>query len=99
MGKCPERPSWSPPAVVGTFPYNLLNGTAGAGVLLCYGDSISAVTCLTSSRPRLGEGIESPTARRVGLSTSPQHPRWCIGPLIRNVDPPEDGECPRHYLE
>ena len=29
MGKCPERASPSPPAVVGTFPYNLLNGTAG----------------------------------------------------------------------
>ena len=34
MGKCPERPSSSPPAVVGTFPYNLLNGTAWARLLL-----------------------------------------------------------------
>ena len=36
MGKCPERLSPSPPAVVGTFPYNLLNGTASketAGLL------------------------------------------------------------------
>jgi hypothetical protein len=99
MGKCPKRPSPSPPAVVGTFPYNLLNGTAWASVLLCYEDSISAVTCLTSSRPLLSEGIESPTARKVDVSTSPQHSRCCIGPSIRNVDPPEDGECPRHYLE
>ena len=50
-----------------TFPYNLLNGTARAGVLLCYGDSISAVTRLTSSRPWLGEGSDSPAARRVGV--------------------------------
>ena len=65
----------------------------------CYGDSISAVTCLTSSRPRLGEGIESPAARRVGVSTSPQHSRCCFGPSIRNVDTSEDGECPRHHIE
>jgi hypothetical protein len=37
MGKCPDRPSPSPPAVVGTFPYKLLNGTAWARLLL-YGN-------------------------------------------------------------
>ena len=99
MGKCPKTPSASPPTVVGTFPYNLLNGTAGASVLLCYGDSIGAITCLTSSPPRLGEGVESPMARTVGVSTSPQHSRCCIGPSIRNADTSEDGECPRHHLE
>jgi hypothetical protein len=37
MGRCPDRASPSPPAVVGTFPYNLLNGTAWARLLL-YGN-------------------------------------------------------------
>ena len=37
MGKCPERPSPSPPAVVGTFPYNLLNGTAGQRLIMLWG--------------------------------------------------------------
>ena len=31
MGKCPEWPSPSPAAVVGTFPYNLLNGACRWG--------------------------------------------------------------------
>jgi hypothetical protein len=37
MGKCPEKPSSSPPAVVGTFPYNLLNGTAGKRLIMLWG--------------------------------------------------------------
>jgi hypothetical protein len=37
MGKCPDRLPPSPLAVVGTFPYNLLNGTAWARLLL-YGN-------------------------------------------------------------
>jgi hypothetical protein len=98
MGKCPERASPSPPAVVGTFPYNLLNGTAGKR-LIRYGDSIGTVPCLASSRPRSGEDVESLMARRVSVSTSLQDFRHCVGPAIRNVDPPEDGDSPRHHVE
>jgi hypothetical protein len=37
MGKCLQRPCASLAAVVGTFPYNLLNGTAGSHLLLLWG--------------------------------------------------------------
>jgi hypothetical protein len=98
MGKCPERPSPSLPAVVGTFPYNLLNGTAGSH-LLYYGDSIDDVPCLMSSRPRLGDDVESLMALRISESTSPHHSRRCVGPSMRKVDLPENGDSPRHRFE
>ena len=96
MGKCPERPSPSPPAVVGTFPYNLLNGTAGKPL---YGDSITVSP--VSRRHDHGWARESSRSwpRRVSVSTSPRHPRRCAGPAIRDVDLPEDGDSPRHHLE
>ena len=99
MGKCPERPSPSPPAVVGTFPYNLLNGTAGKRLIMLWGFNRCASLSHVVVDQRLGEDVESLMARRVSVSTSPQHARRCVGPLIRNVDPPEDGDSPRHYLE
>jgi hypothetical protein len=98
MGKCSKRPSPSPPAFVGTFPYNLLNGTAGSH-LLCYGDSIGDVPCLMSSRPRLGDDVGSLMARRINASTSPHQSRRCVAPSMRNVDPPQDGDSPRHHFE
>ena len=98
MGKCPETPSPSPRAVVGTFPYNLLNGTAGKRLIMLWGFN-RRVPGLRSSRPRLGEEVESFMARRVSVSTSLQHFRRCVGSGIRNVDTPGDGDSPRHHLE
>ena len=98
MGKCPERPSPSPPAVVGTFPYNLLNGTAGKRRIMLWGfnrrfppSRVAATTVWRGHRVARGLG----------------EPRECLTaalpPLCRTldleVDLPEDGDSPRHYLE
>ncbi len=69
MGKCPDGPSPSPPAVVGTFPYNLLNGTGGKPLIVLWGFNRRGPLS-HGAATTIGEDVESIMTWRVSASTS-----------------------------
>jgi hypothetical protein len=82
MGKCPQTPTPSPPAVAGTFPYNVLNGTAGQRLIMLWGFNrrhhrSQVVVTTVRRRRRVANGSER---RREHLSTA-------IPLLYRTLDP------------
>ena len=82
MGKCPERPSSSPPAVVGTFPYNLLNGTVGKRLIMLWG----------FNRRSFGSHVVATAVRRGrrvahGSESQREHLTSALPPLCWALDP------------
>jgi hypothetical protein len=94
-GECPERASPSPSAVVGTSPYNLLNGTAGKPPLWGSNRRASLSHIVIT---RGGHRCRVPIARKLSASTAPRRRQRRIGPRSRHEDRAVDEDSPRHDL-
>jgi hypothetical protein len=82
MGKCPERPSPSPHAVVGTFPYNLLNGTAGKRLIMLWGFNRRCPLChVVVTTVKRGRRVAHDSERESERLTSARPPLfWAFDP-------------------